>query len=221
MARQETLKRVELKVNVNCCEGCKKKVLKTLCIEVGLIVHGFLLGVLKTEIHPSLPKVTVTGAFDAGTLTRRLAKRGKAAELLLVEILEAGEQKGEKKTGDGKEERSCPEKEKAPIFMKEKDNTSGDVEKNPIFYTRSAPFHCPTASMEDFNVPTVCCAGKNFGGEPFLMYNMRQQCCCEMPSAHVYYPPPPPPQLPVASLQPAGGFEEYFNDDNAVGCLVM
>ncbi|KAG0452640.1 hypothetical protein HPP92_025304 [Vanilla planifolia] len=103
MARQETLKRVELKVNVNCCEGCKKKVLKTLCIEVGLIVHGFLLGVLKTE-NPSISPQghrhrrlrcrnsdkEASQARQGGRVAARRNPRSRRAE-------------GEKKTGDSKE----------------------------------------------------------------------------------------------------------------------
>lgn len=38
-------------------------------------------GILKTEIHPTLPKVTVTGNVGVQTLIKRLAKFGKSAEI--------------------------------------------------------------------------------------------------------------------------------------------
>ncbi|URD98232.1 Heavy-metal-associated domain [Musa troglodytarum] len=72
MAKEDELKRVELKVSVNCCEGCKRKVLKALSIK----------GVLRTEIHPTLPKLTVIGNVDVGILIKKLSKVGKSAELL-------------------------------------------------------------------------------------------------------------------------------------------
>ncbi|KAH7670077.1 Copper chaperone domain-containing protein [Dioscorea alata] len=67
----DNLKIIELKVSVNCCEGCKRKVLKALSIK----------GVLKTEIHPSQPKLTVYGSVDPQTLIKKLSRCGKTAEL--------------------------------------------------------------------------------------------------------------------------------------------
>uniref|UniRef100_A0A1D1YCR7 HMA domain-containing protein n=1 Tax=Anthurium amnicola TaxID=1678845 RepID=A0A1D1YCR7_9ARAE len=71
MAKEEDVKKIELKVSVDCCEGCRKKVLKALSIK----------GVLKTDIHPTLPKVTVLGNVEPQTLIKRLAKCGKTAEV--------------------------------------------------------------------------------------------------------------------------------------------
>ncbi|OVA03082.1 Heavy metal-associated domain [Macleaya cordata] len=72
-AKEVDLKRVELKVSVNCCEGCKRKVKKLLqSIE----------GVLKTEIDSSEPKVTVLGNVDPQILIKKLGKSGKQAELI-------------------------------------------------------------------------------------------------------------------------------------------
>ncbi|KQJ84596.1 uncharacterized protein LOC104581295 [Brachypodium distachyon] len=70
MAKEEELKRVELKVNVSCCEGCRRKVMRAMSLK----------GVLRTEIHPSLERVTVVGNVDAQVLVRKLAKVGKIAE---------------------------------------------------------------------------------------------------------------------------------------------
>ncbi|XP_042499389.1 heavy metal-associated isoprenylated plant protein 36-like isoform X2 [Macadamia integrifolia] len=67
------LQRVELKVSVNCCEGCKRKVKKVLqSIE----------GVLKTEIDSTEPKVTVVlGNIDPQILIKKLMKNGKQVEI--------------------------------------------------------------------------------------------------------------------------------------------
>ncbi|KAK9272156.1 hypothetical protein L1049_002527 [Liquidambar formosana] len=72
MAKEVDLKKIELKVSVNCCDGCKKKVKKVLqSIE----------GVLKTEIDPLQPKVTVLGNVDSRILIKKLLKAGKQAEI--------------------------------------------------------------------------------------------------------------------------------------------
>lgn len=43
--------------------------------------HGVRAGVLKTDIHPTLPKVTVLGNVEPQTLMKKLAKCGKTAEV--------------------------------------------------------------------------------------------------------------------------------------------
>ncbi|MQL79958.1 hypothetical protein Taro_012381 [Colocasia esculenta] len=86
MAKEEDVKKIELKVSVNCCDGCRKKVLKALSVK----------GVLKAAIHPTLPKVTVLGNADHRTLVKRLARRGKTAELWPAEP--AKQDKGENKS---------------------------------------------------------------------------------------------------------------------------
>ncbi|KAM7524523.1 hypothetical protein LguiA_014425 [Lonicera macranthoides] len=74
MAKQEVdIKKVELKVSVDCCDGCKKKVKKAL---------NSIQGVLKTEIDPLQPKVTIQGNVDPQTLINKLQiKVGKQAQL--------------------------------------------------------------------------------------------------------------------------------------------
>ncbi|RZC59534.1 hypothetical protein C5167_006840 [Papaver somniferum] len=67
------LKRIDLKVSVNCCDGCKRKVKKLLqTIE----------GVLKIEIDSREPKVRVIGNVDPRILIKKLMRAGKHAELL-------------------------------------------------------------------------------------------------------------------------------------------
>ncbi|KAI4318604.1 hypothetical protein MLD38_032284 [Melastoma candidum] len=69
---EEVLKKIELTVCVDCCDGCKKKVKKALqSVE----------GVLKTEINPQQQRVTVFGNVDPKVLIGRLARVGKQAEV--------------------------------------------------------------------------------------------------------------------------------------------
>ncbi|KAG8086954.1 hypothetical protein GUJ93_ZPchr0010g7358 [Zizania palustris] len=68
--------RVELKVSVNCCDGCRKK----LDSSIGFVGDA---GVLRTEVHPTAGSVAVVGDVDAGRLVKRLAKVGKIAEVIV------------------------------------------------------------------------------------------------------------------------------------------
>ncbi|XP_028780195.1 heavy metal-associated isoprenylated plant protein 35-like [Neltuma alba] len=81
MAREVDLKKIELKVSANCCEGCKKKVKRAL---------GRIEGVLKLDIDTLQPKVTVLGNVNPQILIKRLLKVGKHAELCRYEEFEAG-----------------------------------------------------------------------------------------------------------------------------------
>ncbi|KAK4282160.1 hypothetical protein QN277_013570 [Acacia crassicarpa] len=80
MSREVDLKKIELKVSANCCQGCKKKVKRAL---------GRIEGVLKMDIDPLQPKVTVLGNVNPQILIKRLSKVGKHAELCRHEDLEA------------------------------------------------------------------------------------------------------------------------------------
>ncbi|KAK7277194.1 hypothetical protein RIF29_18345 [Crotalaria pallida] len=64
--------KIELIVSANCCEGCKRKVKKAL---------RNIEGVLKTNIDPIQPKVTVLGNVNPQILIKKLLKVGKHAEL--------------------------------------------------------------------------------------------------------------------------------------------
>ncbi|KAJ9132928.1 hypothetical protein P3X46_033746 [Hevea brasiliensis] len=95
MSKEADLKKIELKVSVICCDGCKRKVKKILqSIE----------GVLKTEIDPLQPKVTVLGNVDPQILIRRLLKAGKQAEMWSQGSQNAGKEKKEADISVTKEE---------------------------------------------------------------------------------------------------------------------
>ncbi|KAL8097568.1 uncharacterized protein LOC141683265 [Apium graveolens] len=72
MAKEGDIKRVELKVTVHCCDGCRKKVKKILRSTEG---------VLNVEIDTVEPKVTVLGNVEPQKLIKKLSKVGKQAEI--------------------------------------------------------------------------------------------------------------------------------------------
>ncbi|WOG82291.1 hypothetical protein DCAR_0101454 [Daucus carota subsp. sativus] len=64
--------KIELKVFIHCCDGCKKKVKKVL---------SRMEGVYKTQLDPTEPKVTVLGNVETQALIKKLLKYGKHAEI--------------------------------------------------------------------------------------------------------------------------------------------
>ncbi|KAJ3678208.1 hypothetical protein LUZ60_002011 [Juncus effusus] len=123
MAKEEEVKKIDFKVNANCCDGCKRKIIKALNIK----------GVLKTEIHSSLPKITVTGNFDPRIILKKLAKIGKAAEIIMRDETEKPQKEEKKKSNDSndtyekekknKEEKSSESKSKTHDYSKESKET--------------------------------------------------------------------------------------------------
>jgi hypothetical protein len=114
------LQRVDLKVNVSCCDGCRRKVMKAMSLK----------GVLRTEIHPSLDRVTVVGNVDTKVLVKKLAKVGKIAEVLVAAASGAEEKQkrregdgGKDRAGDGGDSRMAPAGEKSKRKEEAKDKT--------------------------------------------------------------------------------------------------
>ncbi|EEF49292.1 heavy metal-associated isoprenylated plant protein 35 [Ricinus communis] len=103
MSKEADLKKIELKVSVICCDGCKRKVKK--------ILQG-IEGVLKTEIDPIQPRVTVLGNVDPQILIRKLQKAGKQAELCSLGSQNAGKEK--------------KEADIAPVSIKEKETPKSE-----------------------------------------------------------------------------------------------
>lgn len=84
---------------------------------------------LKTEIHPTLPKITVTGNVDVQTLIKRLAKSGKSVELWPV-VPEKEEKQSESKIKEKPTETSCKEKDRAKDTNG--DNQEIDLNKSKV-----------------------------------------------------------------------------------------
>jgi Skp family chaperone for outer membrane proteins len=140
------MQRVDFKVHVNCCDGCKRKVKKALDIKgnfsmffcvaglgtkllilrlLTIISYMFNSGVLRIEIHQSLPKLTVIGNFDVRILLKRLAKVGKTAEIIPAEETKKPQKEETKKSNDSSEK----EKSKEETTPKDKSKPE-DAEKS-------------------------------------------------------------------------------------------
>ncbi|KAJ7971814.1 Heavy metal-associated isoprenylated plant protein 36 [Quillaja saponaria] len=132
MAKEVDLK-IELNVSVNCCDGCKRKVKKAL---------RNVEGVLKTEIDPLQPKVTVLGNVDPQILIKKIQKVGKQAFVHRSE-----EQKAVKKeaetigvTTEKEKQISCvseQEKPQHPCAIKT-DKSKGSTEDGDVAKTKAS-----------------------------------------------------------------------------------
>ncbi|KAL9384896.1 hypothetical protein Peur_021906 [Populus x canadensis] len=241
MAKEAELKKIELKVSVNCCDGCKRKVKKAL--------QG-VEGVLKTEIDPQHPKVTVLGNVNPQILIKRLLKTGKQAELwssgnqnagkekkeadMLVEKVEKEKDKSKieceqtkssdscvkvtdknretKNGGDGGENKASKDCNETDVSVKSS-NPEVVRSENPVpphpevgnfrtynqYCYKVEPYAIalPFYAIPSYTVPPV----NPTGGQEYLLY--------ERPVFQ------PPVQTPTARV------EDYFSDENTVGCHVM
>ncbi|ONK72127.1 uncharacterized protein A4U43_C04F16040, partial [Asparagus officinalis] len=221
--------KVDLKVSVNCCEGCKRKILKALSIK----------GVLKTEIHPTLPKITVTGNVEVQTLIKKLAKCGKSAVLwpsqppvpkekqeseTTIHKMENANDKDniestERKSNSNSSTKKFQTKEHDEVDIQENKN----IDEAPIIIREVEKNSYQTVVT---NVPQVNCL-VNPGAiplyvqgyypvpAPYYAMNMpcyvHDHCRCQYPANRPSFVQP----------QQTMGFAEYFNDDNTVGCNVM
>ncbi|KAL6651371.1 hypothetical protein ACP70R_010296 [Stipagrostis hirtigluma subsp. patula] len=245
MAREEELKRVDLKVNVSCCEGCRRKVMKAMSLK----------GVLRTEIQPSHDRVTVVGDVDVKVLVKKLARIGKIAE-----VLPPPSDDGKRRDDGGKKDTD----KAAPAVAEEKSKGKDDG-KATGDKAAKAPAGCDKCDKcahaaaragdagdhADGKAPSKDAAapkGIDGGDKPAAADHAAAQAQQYHHSYHraepamvvpvhvpPYYAPPaapyygyygmPPPRMamPMRPLrpQPSRFDEDYFNDDNTVGCHVM
>ncbi|WOK95577.1 hypothetical protein Cni_G04284 [Canna indica] len=243
MAKEEDLKRVELKVSVNCCEGCKRKVLKALSIR----------GVLRTEIHPTLPKVTVIGNVDVQVLVKKLAKAGKTAEItLLVDEAAKPDQEGDhkcceeasekkKSSKKGKDEESssssssekcsAPENEKSQLDSAAGASGNGEVDSSKSRERDQQDVGDKEAAMAStpVNHSVVQNVTPVMASQARVFYPMEPVAVPMQYYATNAYPHPSSPYYiqehyyseTAAAPTQATAFGDYFNDDNAVGCRIM
>ncbi|XP_074575801.1 uncharacterized protein LOC141832212 [Curcuma longa] len=200
MAKEADLKRVALKVSVNCCDGCKRKVLKALSIK----------GVLKVEIHPTQPEVTVFGNVDVGVLIKKLSKVGKCAQVL--------DEKAQKPQGEDGISKKEKEKEKEGTDKSDKSSIDDIDEKNEsknsknkedndnykegkadptivaaIPQMNSCPIVAPQAEVYHPVEPIVAIPYYAMTVYPTpVTYYVQDYRYYETP---VYRPPPPPPSI--------------------------
>ncbi|CAL9194746.1 unnamed protein product [Musa hybrid cultivar] len=224
-------KRVELKVSVNCCEGCRRKVLKALSIK----------GVLRAEIHPTLPKVTVVGNVDVRILIKKLSKVGKSAEVLPDKTQKPqGEEKRSEESGK-KSDKSNTEEDKGgrgsekpkPEEEKSKSSTNGSDSNKAQGSEKEAGDDAKTTAVPEaaksLNPTTVATfppvsfmMNPRVAQAPVYYYPMEPVAVPIPYYAMTACPAPAPYRPPPAPLQSqATAFGDYFNEDNTVGCRIM
>ncbi|RWW79234.1 hypothetical protein BHE74_00012491 [Ensete ventricosum] len=206
----------------------QRKVLKALSIK----------GVLRADVHPTLPKVTVVGDVDVRILIKKLSKVGKSAEVLPDKTQkpqgeekrseEAGKKsetsskKEEDKEGSGSEK---PNPEEEESKSKSSANGSGSNKtqgREKVAGDDGAKTTAAPEAAKSLNPTTVTTL-------PPVSFMMNPR----MAQAPVYYYPVEPIALPMpyyamtacpppAPLQSqATAFGDYFNEDNTVGCRIM
>ncbi|KAK4772172.1 hypothetical protein SAY86_013947 [Trapa natans] len=226
MAKESDLKRIELKVTVDCCDGCKRKVKKLLqSIE----------GVLKVEIDPVNPKVTVFGNVEPPVLVKKLAKAGKQADLRssIPSFSSPTDQKGNKKEMN-KDPLPCtttkPDKVAGAPGGQEKivkEATPGEKETKKNQYTLIIPEKVvKTEGQENMLLEA---AGIRWSEQPPYPIGMPYYTVCS------YITPLPPfgqdflaqggrPTMAVAQpmFEPPAmtRIGDYFSDENTVGCHI-
>ncbi|KAJ6319699.1 hypothetical protein OIU77_010857 [Salix suchowensis] len=239
MAKEAELKKIELKVSVNCCDGCKRKVKKVLqSVE----------GVLKTEIDPLHPKVTVLGNVDPQILIKRLLKTGKQAELWSSGNQNAGKEKKEadipvakekdksksecekakssdscvkvpdknreiKNDGDGGENKASKDYKETDASVKSS-NPEVVKSENPVpphpEISNFRTYNQYCYKVEPYAIALPCYAIPSFTAPPVNSTGYGQE--------YLLYERPvfqPPYQTPAARVG------DYFSDENTVGCHVM
>ncbi|XP_030552647.1 heavy metal-associated isoprenylated plant protein 35-like [Rhodamnia argentea] len=249
MAKEAELKKIELKVSVDCCDGCKKKVKKALqAVE----------GVLKTEIDPSQPKVTVLGNVDPQILIKKLARVGKQAEVWIRKNKNDDRDKREKETPKtGSEPAKCSEsndkpkgktneaipskdegKKKASKKNEEtdnnKNNSSSKSSANTEAIKNEAPFPSRLSESNNFMypIPGIVQGDPKTSTQCFYLVEPRPMgipcyaVCSYMASlpptsyGQEYYSHERRP-VQMEFQTPLARVGDYFDDENTVGCHVM
>lgn len=193
---------------------------------------------MKTEIHPTLPKITVTGNVDVRTLIRKLVKSGKSAELWpsdtpiqvkeenqsesqIKETTETSNEKDEAKDGNGDNQQNTAPKRKQHDEEEEPESKNIDeasscqaaVTTIPQAKCLVNPGLMPPYVQGYYpaHQPTYYAMNMNAysASPPFCVHD---GCHCQLPAA--INPPPMQPQSDTS-------FADYFNDENTVGCSVM
>ncbi|CAK7348163.1 unnamed protein product [Dovyalis caffra] len=240
MAKETEVKKIELKVSVSCCDGCKRKVKKVLqSVE----------GVLKTEIDPLYPKVTVLGNVNPQILIKRLLKTGKQAELWSSGNQNAGKEKEEADIIVTKE-KDKSKFEREPT--KSSDSCGKTTDKNREIKNGGdgGENNASKKQCNETDVNVKACnpevvkrenpASPSPEASNFRTYN---QCCYKVEPYAIALPCYAIPSYTVPPVNPAGYGQEYliyerpliqppfqtptvrvgdyFSDENTLGCNVM
>ncbi|KAK1384520.1 heavy metal-associated isoprenylated plant protein 35-like [Heracleum sosnowskyi] len=235
------MKKVELKVFIHCCDGCKKKVKKVLCR---------MEGVYKTELDALEPKVTVLGNVEPQALIKKLLKSGKHAEIwnynnqvpregekdvksLLVENQKEKTKPDTKQTKEAEAQATCTDKLVCIEVDKEgRDNTAWNKNTDCKANDSSTGLTKPESSISQKS-EAICTSN------PSIIHDSGK-LVTETNRQYYYMVEPRPIILPYCTMYPysqelydgrvacqplyqapitrAG---DYFSDENSVGCQIM
>ncbi|KAF4376009.1 hypothetical protein G4B88_029373 [Cannabis sativa] len=200
-----TLK-VELKVFIHCCDGCRRKIKKVLrSIE----------GVFGIEIDPMMPKVTVTGNVDPQILIKKLCKAGKQAQVTKSEkVKDFDDDDDENKTSNINS--NTKNNEKSAPNSSETTTKSVVVPTSSIHKTQAMPINMPNLVIDSSNevrkhnmiIPSSdVTIGTPYNNNNYYYYFLYQS----------------EREIPVFSqtLQPPTRVGDYFCEDNTMGCHIM
>ncbi|WOL11491.1 hypothetical protein Cni_G20254 [Canna indica] len=224
MAKEDDLKRIELRVSVNCCEGCNRKVLKALSIK----------GVLRVEIHSDESRVAVIGNVDGKILIKRLSKVGKGAEITISPEAtqkpkckeEEEEMKKKKPDEPNEKERDKEEnKNKSSSAETESKNSGNGDERKKEGKEISAKSTAYEALMSKSSNPAMeLMASQARAGQPtepiafpipcyaISAYPAPSPCCF---SGHHCY------EMPLRQPPASATFGSYYDGNESVGCGIM
>ncbi|XP_062109399.1 heavy metal-associated isoprenylated plant protein 3-like [Humulus lupulus] len=227
-----TLKKVELKVFIHCCDGCRRKIKKVLrSIE----------GVFGIEIDPTQPKVTVTGNVDPQILIKKLSKAGKQAQVLIQSKNEkAKESDGENKSSSSSSCNSDSNNQNQITVNTTKNNDKSPPSETTSTATTTTNVVVPLSSIHKTQVmpivplPLLIDSSnevRNFTQEHSIPSSYSDVPIIVATTPHNYYyyvPYQSERERPVLSqtLQPSPSppptqVGDYFCEDNTMGCHVM
>ncbi|QHO47087.1 uncharacterized protein [Arachis hypogaea] len=219
MSKDVVLKKIELKVSTNCCEGCKKKINKVLG---SMEDHYGMAGVVKTDIDPFHPKVTVLGNLNPKDLIKKLQKAGKHAALSSYEELKEEKEdttrEKEKENANNDCDIRIEKTNKDTIEVVEDGKGDKDPDMSTITASNNQDLH-HVKVYPNMNLyrhvkthPRKFC----YIAQPYYYVAASYPDDDEEESCHFQEPRFQPPLE-----RPRVRAEDYFSDDNTMGCHVM
>ncbi|CAL0321600.1 unnamed protein product [Lupinus luteus] len=232
--------KIELNVSANCCEGCKRKIKKAL---------RKIEGVLKTDIDPLQPKLTVFGNVNPQILIKKLLKVGKHAELCSYEEVKAETKevpKEEEKQDQGfnnKQQKHVDvydnkitkvDKTKDDKYGKNKDSKQDRKDTNPQEIRKESPY----MEHEEVNFTVIPSMQPYSSIKTYPQKYSYIAQPCEVVIPYYAIPSYPPthilpsayveeyyhiekPRFEPPFLRPVVQAGDYFSDENTMGCHVM
>lgn len=197
-------------------------------------------GVLRAEIHPTLPKLTVISVLDPKFLVRKLSKVGKNAEILPAEIpkpqgeetcweaaeIKSGEPSKEAKEGSGSEKPN-PEKENSTSSTVNDMNSSASIDSgSPDDRNRETSDGAEATKSTNATIVATLAQVNGIANQKSAASQARVFCPISEPMSSYCamnaYPSPAPYYYDMPAPPSAATFHDcYCSDDNYVGCRIM